>query len=73
MLLIKCNCGNFTTLDDDFLKRKRNFICPNCENLFEIAQWIEVYRLSQSLKDSGFELYVLPDGTTINFNFNMQK
>lgn len=73
MLLVKCKCNNFATLDDDFFKKRRTYRCPNCQEQLDVGQWTEVQRMPALLQESGFEFYSLPNGTTFDFNFSLQK
>lgn len=71
MLIIKCSCGRFSTLDSNFFEQRRNYKCPNCEKMLGFGQWDELQHISSSLDRQDFKLYSVPDDTVFDFNFKI--
>jgi hypothetical protein len=65
MILVKCKCGcHFTVSDETFLKRS-NLACMNCSNGVKFTQNTRLDTLADDLKDSGMDIYRLPDDAEI--------
>lgn len=73
MWLLKCKCGNFTTLDNNFFLERRAFHCQNCLAGTEISSWTEIGKMKEILEKDNFELYLLPEDTSLDFNFSIKK
>lgn len=71
MLIIKCSCSRFSTLDNNYFKERINYKCPNCGKTLELGQWDELHHISSSLERQNFQLYSVPDDTTFDFNFKI--
>ncbi len=73
MLLIKCSCGCHSTLHNDFFTKDNAYRCPNCKNRLNVKPWTEISEVNKVSAEDGFQLFSIPDSSTIDFNFNINQ
>lgn len=71
MLLIKCKCGCYMTLKDDIFSKKqhRTITCQNCLKQTSLLDETNPFELKVNLSNSDFEVYCVPDNSTLKTSF----
>lgn len=70
MYLVKCSCGCFATLGDDYFTRSTAYKCQNCEKHFKLRYDTELRCLEKELADSGFKCFLIPNNARIDLTFD---
>lgn len=73
MILVKCGCKCFYTLDMDGLKKDER-ICPNCGKIHRFNSDTKAYTLIPGNPvEDGIEIISIPDDAKISIDFNVIK
>lgn len=69
MLLFKCKCGSFFTINDTTVMQSR-IRCPNCSESADLSFNWELSEFTRELTKSGFSIRVIPDNAKITVTFD---
>lgn len=70
MFLIKCSCGCVATVKNVSDRSNYHITCQSCGKSVSFYNNIEICELSQSIKESGIEIRVIPDDAKITVSFD---
>ena len=68
MLIFKCKCGCFFTMENRSLEQRR-IRCPNCTNTFNLPRDCTLGELSSELHSVGMSVNSIPDNAKISVAF----
>ena len=73
MVLIKCKCGCFYTLNRIVLNRTTNLDrrCPNCGEEHTLSNYTSIRSIDEVLEGDLIEIRCIPDDSVVEVNFRL--
>lgn len=71
MVLIKCTCGCFFTLNKEGLENRRPRKCPNCNKPLPLDEYTTLHDATELLPSDGVQVKIIPDDAKISVAFTV--
>ena len=72
MVLVKCKCGCFYTLNPIGFQKDSNKVCPNCGKTHKLDEYSSISSVDNVYETDLVEVQRIPDDATIEVSYRLR-